>query len=100
MIKSTSLGTMFTIFALVWFVIPHKDTKTTPHESEIKSLAFSYGVYHKSICPNQKMLKQIKYEYSRHIPITNVTDRAWIDENFERVFSEECFDHETRRAGE
>lgn len=99
MYKSSVLGLIVTLIMTAWFFLPLKP-KVNKFETEIKALGFSYGIYRQPMCPNKKQLSLLKYEYIRTIPLTNVTDRSWVDKNFENVFSKECLQHEQSSYGE
>lgn len=99
MYKSSYLGLIVTVIMTAWFFLPIKP-KAYQYETEVRSLAFSYGIYRQTVCPNKLQLRLLKHQYIRTIPQTNVTDRSWVDSNFEFVFSKECLKHEQLRSGE
>lgn len=98
--SKTTVGTILTIILTAWFLLPPKTEKENPYETQIKSLAFSYGIFNNSVCPNKKSLVLLKHEYLNTIPQTKVSERDWINSNFNEIFSKECLDHERERFGE
>lgn len=64
--------------------------KTKSYEREVDSLAFSYRVYNSQVCPNRKILKDIRSEYEATTSRSNVTKLAWIHDNFDARFMGTC----------
>lgn len=96
----TTMGWILTLILSLMVFFPLKSDKTNPYELQIKSLAFSYGIFNQTICPNKKNLIMVKHEYMKQIPITKVAEREWIDKNFDSIFTSECLMHEKQRIGE
>lgn len=98
--SKTTTGAILTIVMLAWFLLPPKQKPQNQQELEIKSLAFSYGILSNSICPNKKSLVLLKHEYMKTIDQTKVSERDWVNNNFDGVFTSECLIHESKRFGE
>lgn len=64
--------------------------KTKSYEREVDSLAFSYRVYSSQVCPNRKILKDIRTEYESTVSRSNVTKLGWIHDNFDSRFMGTC----------
>ena len=64
--------------------------KVKAYEDEIDSLAFSYRVYKSNICPNRKILHDIREEYIRTIDQGNVSKLGWVNDNFDNRFMSSC----------
>lgn len=92
----TAIGVIISIATLSYFTVP----SNTNHEKQIKSLAYSYGIYHnQNICPNSKKLDVIFEEYKKH-QLIKQKDKEWIDANFKRIFEVECLKYEVERSGD
>ncbi|EQA7786728.1 hypothetical protein ACX818_001322 [Acinetobacter baumannii] len=64
--------------------------KIKAYEREVDSLAFSYRVYKSSVCPNRKILKDIRDDYISTINEGNVTKLGWVNDNFDKRFMGTC----------
>lgn len=59
-------------------------------ENEVKILASSYLIFIKDVCPNASSVSKIKDKYLQSIPESKVETRQWVNENFTKVFIDEC----------
>lgn len=64
--------------------------KTKSYEREVESLAFSYRVYNSHLCPNRKILRDIRNDYELMVDRNNVVKLAWIHNHFDQHFMSTC----------
>ena len=64
--------------------------KIKSYEREVDSLAFSYRVYESKICPNRKILGDIRNEYMKTVEEGQITKITWINDNFDSRFMQKC----------
>lgn len=87
----------FIILGLIIFAVP-KNQGPEKYERDVQSVALAYPVYVSDLCPNKSGLDDVKNSYLKTLDEKDVSQRDWVNSNFETVFMKKCLDSEKNQV--